>query len=136
MNSTKSYTTCQPKPRRVVLRTTDKPKPEPRENLVPIIIEVSADGWIQVYGPAQVRPVIFNRLVASQPEEADLVDEFHELDLPRNYRQFYFPKYLLKTHFIDRRTVDKETRRRERLALHDLYREVAGDAWKKGRKPR
>ena len=120
--------------RRVALRSTERPKPEPRKKPVPIIVEVAADGFVTIFGLPHVRPIIFNRLVASHPKEADLVDMFHELELPKSYRRLYFPKHVLKTHNVERRTVAGETRRRERLAMHDLYREAAGDEWKKGYK--
>ena len=122
------------KTRRVALRSTDKPKPAPRDKPVPIIIEVASDGFLQIYGPSHIRPVIFNRLVASRPEEAGVVDEFHELEIPRWGREFYFPKHILKIHNIEPRTVAKETRRRESLAMLRGYQEMAeGDRKKGGR---
>ena len=119
--------------RRVVLRSTERPKPAPREKLIPVIIEVAADGFLTVFGPRHIRPIIFNRLVAVQPEEADLVDEFHELELPRPYRELYSLRHILKTHNIAHRTVDGETQRRERLAMLRGFQSMGADA-KKGSK--
>ena len=120
------------KARRITLRSTDRPKPPAREKSVPIIIEAAADGFIQVYGPRHVRPIIFDRLVARRAEEAELVEHFHELELPRPYREFYFPKHVLKTHLIEKRTLEKEIQRRERLVELHAYQAIAEGARKQG----
>ena len=113
------------KPRRIALRSTDRPKPTPREKMVPLLCEVAADGFLTFFGPRHVRPIVVNRLVALGPEEAGLVEKFHELEIPRPYREFYCSRHILKTHLLERRTLERETRRRERLAILRIYQQLA-----------
>ena len=122
------------KTRRIVLRSTGRPKPAPREKPVPVIIEVAADGFLTIYGPRHVRPIVFNRLVAVRPEEANIVDAFHEFEIPRPFREVYCPRNVLKTHNIERRTLEKEITRRERLAMLRDFRGLAKACEKGDRK--
>ena len=122
------------KTRRVALRSVDRPKPPAREKPIPNIIEVFADGWIQIFGPRHVRPVVFDGLIAARPEEADVVDMFHEHEVPRVHREFYFPKFLLKTHLVEKRTLEKEVRRREWLAMLRDFQGLAETCKEGGRR--
>lgn len=121
------------KMRRVVLHATDRPRPPAREKPVPVIVEVAADGWIQVYGADNVRVHVFNRLRIDNAAMADDVDEFHLLDMPRPYRQLYFPRHVRATGLVEKRTVEAEYLRREKLKTLREFQRMADDA-KKGRK--
>ena len=125
-------TTTKPKHRRISLWITEGPKPPPREKPVPVLVEVAVDGFLTIYGPKHVRPVVFNRLVVNCSEGATLVDQFHELDFPIAYRQFYCPRHILKTHNAERRTVAGETRRRQQLATLRDYQQLAETCTKGG----
>ena len=113
------------KPRRIALRSTERPKAPAREKPVPVLVEVAADGFLTFFGPRHVRPIIFNRLVALGAEETELVEQFHEYEIPRPYREFYCSRHILKTHILERRTLERETRRRERLAILRIYQQLA-----------
>lgn len=108
--------------KKVVLRTVGAPEPKRRPATVPIIIELHADGWVEVYGPEQVRPIIINRFDDESPpavsaDMATLADFYHELELPRSHRPWYWPVYVLATGMVRRRTPEGDRRRRENLEL-------------------
>jgi hypothetical protein len=117
--------------KKVELRTVGDPPPKRRLAPVPIIVELSGDGWVQVYGPEHVRPIVINRLDNEVPpaiaaDMATLADLYHELELPRSHRPWYWPVHVLATGIIRRRTPESDRRRHanmevihEARAIHD-----------------
>ena len=110
----------------VILRTGDRPRPAPRPASVPVVVELSADGFVQVFGPRHVRVVILNRLdVDDDPAPiratmASLADAFHLLELPRRHREYYGTNHILATGNVARRTPEGDRRRKENLDfIHD-----------------
>ena len=103
------------------LRTTERPKRERRPDPVPCIIELHADGFVQVYGPRHLRVVIINRMdvdddpVAIRATMATLAEEYHTLELPRPHREFYGTNHVLATGNVCRRTPESDRRRKESL---------------------
>jgi hypothetical protein len=107
------------------LRTVDRPKPEPRPAPIPIIVEVFADGFIQVYGPPHVRVVVLNHF--ADEGSADLhstIDEYHELELPRLHRPIYDTRRIVAMGNMKRRTIEGEAKRRWELAVVHGYCEA------------
>ncbi|HLA86229.1 MAG TPA: hypothetical protein VJL29_15685 [Thermoguttaceae bacterium] len=110
------------KPRRIVLRTAGEPEPARRPEAVPVVVELHSDGFVQVFGPRHVRPVIVDRFDDSGPPEiqadmATLADLYHELELPRLHRLFYWPVHVLAVGMVRRRTPEGERRRQESLSM-------------------
>ena len=120
------------KPRRVALRSHERPRPEPRKPSEHVVVEIFGDGWIQVYAADNVHVHIFNRLRINNPTMADDVDEFHLLDMPRPYREIYFPRNIRATGLLEKRTIKGEYLRREKLKVLREYQNLAEDLKKKG----
>jgi len=86
-----------------------------------VVVELSADGFVQVFGPRHLRVVILNRLdVDNDPAPirsamATLADEYHALELPRRHREYYSTNHLLANGNVTRRTPEGDRRRKESL---------------------
>jgi len=114
------HSNTKSKPHRVTLRTTGEREPARRPETVPVIVELAGDGWVTVFGPRHVRPVIVSRFDDDMPaaisaDLATLDDLFHELELPRQHRPFYWPVHVIATGRVRRRVPEGERRRQERL---------------------
>ena len=62
---------------------------------------------------------------------ADDIDEFHALEMPRPYRQLYFPRHIRATGMIEKRTIEGEYLRREKLRTLWEYQRLGDDLKKK-----
>ena len=113
--------------RRITLQSATKPKRPPRKPLEHAIVELFGDGWIQVYAADNVRVHVFNRLHIGSPAMVNNVDEFHSLDMPRPYREIYFPRNIRATGLLEKRTIEGEYLRREKLKTLQEYRQLADD---------
>ena len=121
------------KTRRIVLRSADRPKPAPRKPPEHVIVELCGDGWVQVYSADNVRVHVFNRLHIADPAMANDVDEFHSLEMARPYRHLYFPRHVRATGLIEKRTIEAEYLRREKLKTLREFQQL-GDDIKEGKK--
>ena len=125
--------TAKKRTRRVALRSTERPKPTPRKEPEYVVVELCADGWIQIYAEDHIRVHIFNRLHSIDPARANDVDEFHALEMARPFRRIYYPQHLRATGMVEKRTVEAEYNRRENLKMLREFQQLADDL-EEGRK--
>ena len=97
-----------------------RPKPPPR---VPVLVELHADGWVEVYAPKHVDVRIVQRLDVGDEDawDAHLQDAIIDINLPKRYREIHVPNLSRAAGQVKKRTVDDELRRLARL---DLLREI------------
>lgn len=62
-----------------------------------VVVEISSDGFIQVFGDKNVQVQIINRPVATSPESGKVCDEIVREILPRAHKEVYFPGMVRKT---------------------------------------
>ncbi|MCX7424415.1 MAG: hypothetical protein NTW96_02065 [Planctomycetia bacterium] len=109
----------------ITLRTVDRPKPEPRLAPIPIIVEVFADGFVQVYGPPHVRAVVFNHFADDGGAALhNTIDEYHALELSHLHRPLYDPRRIIGMGNTKPRTIEGEANRQWDLAFLRGLREV------------
>lgn len=78
----------------------------------PVLVVASADGFLEVYGPHEVRPLVVNRLKVSAAETALLADAYMDSTLPRKWRQWYWPRHLRGGGLVRETTAEDELQRR------------------------
>ena len=120
------------KTKRVVLRSTGRPKPKPRKETEYIIVELYSDSFFRVYGADNVRVHVFNRLHISNSTMANDVDEFHTLSMPRPFRRIYYPRNIRETGLVKKRTIEAEYNRCEKLKTLREYQQLAEEHKKGG----
>lgn len=97
-------------------------KPTPR---VPVLVELHADGFAEVYAPKHVDVRIVQRLDVGMEDawDAHLQDAIIDINLPKRFQEIHVPNLCRAVGQVERRTPDDELHRLSRL---DLLHEIRG----------
>ena len=112
--------------RRSITTTSSKQKPErpKRQPPCPCIVELSSDGFVQVYGPVQLRVRVIVRLHVKSGRTATNLEYLNRLRLPRSHKEYYEPRHVRASGQCEKITIQSEAKRLDDLALLHTIREV------------
>lgn len=82
------------------------------EGYTPVLVVLSCDGFVEVYGPPDVGVRVVNRLCVSSKETALLADSYLDAMLPKSYRRWYWPRHLRGGGLLRKATAEDELQRR------------------------
>lgn len=94
---------------------------------VHVLIQLHDDGFVEVFAAENVRIHCFSRLAGAGPKLANLIDEYHERTMPRVYSEIYNPRNIRASGLVERRTIEGEFLRREKLQMLKEFQQMKED---------